>query len=381
MKVLLVGGGSGGHVTPIKAIVLELMKGRHKPEMMMLCDHSFAEQSKTLLRELPVQIETVHSGKFRRYNSLTPWQQLWRLDTLKNLTDVGLIFVGIIESLWLMVRWRPDVMFTKGGFVCVPAALAGFVLRVPIVMHDSDAHPGLANRIISRWAARILTGAPLEFYHYPAAKTRYVGTPIDMRFTERYDEAQAKKDLGLDPKRPLIVVTGGGLGSVTINEAVAELGEEWLRSGWQVYHIAGQGNDTSLKARFSSFDDYRIVAFEAQMLRVLQAADVVVARAGATTLLELAALKKPTIIIPNPYLTSGHQLKNAAVYDKADAAIVISEDMVADELADAVSLLVTDTSHAADISEKMHSLVRLDAAKEAADEIKRVGLGGVSKEI
>lgn len=378
MKVLLVGGGSGGHVTPIKAIVLELMKGRHNPEMVMLCDRSFADQSRTLLHELPVQIKTIHSGKFRRYHTMSRWEQLWRMDTLRNIGDLGLIVAGFFESLWFMWRWRPDVVFTKGGFVCVPAAMAAGMLRVPVVMHDSDAHPGLANRIVSRWAWRILTGAPLEFYNYPEEKARYVGTPIDMRFTEAYDMSAAKKKLGLDPERPVIVVTGGGLGSITINDAVAELGEEWLRNGWQIYHVAGQGNDAALKARFSSYDDYRIVAFEAQMLPVLQAADVVIARAGATTLLELAALKKPTIIIPNPYLTGGHQLKNAAVYDKADAAIVISEELLNDELSDAVALLVTDKAHAADISEKMHSLVRLDAAKEAADEIKRVGLGGVS---
>lgn len=375
MKVLLVGGGSGGHVTPIKAIVLELMKGRQKPEMVMLCDRSFAERARTLFADMPIRTQTIHSGKFRRYYSMTIWQQLWRFDTLKNLGDIGLIILGTIESLWLMLRWRPDVMFAKGGFVCVPAALAAGFLGIPIVMHDSDAHSGLANRIVGRWATRILTGAPLEFYHYPESKSRYVGTPIDMQFTETYDKAAAKKNLGFDTKRPLIVVTGGGLGSVTLNDAVAELGEEWLRNGWQVYHIAGQGNDVSLKARFSSFEDYRIVAFEAHMLAVLRAADVVVARAGATTLLELAALKKPTIIIPNPYLTGGHQLKNAAVYDKADAAIVIPEDLVLDELGDAVSLLVTDSVHAADMSEKMHSLVRLDAAKVAADEIKWVATG------
>ena len=159
-----------------------------------------------------------------------------------NLIDIFKNIFGVFQAFYKLILWRPDVMFCKGGFVCVPAGLAAWVLRIPVVIHDSDAHPGLANRILSRFARRIATGAPLEFYNYPKEISQYVGIPVLENFKKYSAEErrQFKKDIGVKPDKPLVVVTGGGLGAARLNNAiVSQVGE--LSSFTQIILISGAG--------------------------------------------------------------------------------------------------------------------------------------------
>ncbi len=163
-----------------------------------------------------VQVQRVLSGKLRRYHHLTWWQHFTIPSVLfPNIIDVFFIVFGTMQSIVKLVLWRPNVIFAKGGAVCVPIGVAAKLLHIPIVIHDSDAHPGLTNQILSKWAVAIGTGAPLEYYSYPKAKAQYVGTPVDEAFKPLSDaQRQVQKTrLGFDPKKPLMVVTGGGLGT------------------------------------------------------------------------------------------------------------------------------------------------------------------------
>ena len=318
------------------------------------------------------------SGKLRRYHTLPLWRQFlrWRTIVGPNIRDGFFILCGTVQSFIKLIIWRPDVIFCKGGYVCLPVGLSARVLRIPLVLHDSDAHPGLTNRVLSRWADAIGTGAPLEHYRYPASKARYVGIPVDERFRvySAKERVGFKTDLGFDIKRPLIVVTGGGLGAAAINNAVVSVLDELLTS-CNVLLISGTGQHAELAKKLADYptDKFQLHAFVSKnIVETLAAADLVVARAGATTLLELAALAKPTIIVPNPYLTGGHQLKNAAVYTEKQAGVVIDEvRMVAEphELLDTLTALILNESELARMAKAIHAFAKPAAANDMADMI------------
>lgn len=278
---------------------------------------------------LHVQIKRIHAGKFRRYHHVPPLRQLADLPTLgKNIRDFFVTSVGFCQSFVLLLKFRPDVVFTKGGFVCVPLGLAAKVLNIPLVIHDSDAHPDSADQILSRWATTIATGSPIKHYPYPQEKTRYVGIPVDESFTlvGKKRQLELKAKLGFhDLKKPLIAVMGSGNGARIINRAMASVVSQLLERAC-VYHITGQPGYSEFAKHAPEHIDYHIVPFSTQMATVMGAADIVVSRSGTTIMQELAALAKAVIMVPNPYLRGGHQLKNAQVYIDAHAALIVDEE-------------------------------------------------------
>ncbi len=321
-------------------------------------------------------VRTIVSGKFRRYHHLTIVQQLlWTRLVLLNLRDAFLVLIGLLQSLALLIIWRPDVVFTKGGYVCLPVGMAAKMLRIPLVIHDSDAHPGLTNRILAKWANAIATGAPLEYYSYPKSISRYVGIPIADKF-HKFTESEriaAREQWGINPSRKLIVITGGGLGAKLINDAVAEALSDLLELGTVVL-VAGSAQYDELRALTPENDErFQLHAFVSSgMAELLGAADVVLTRAGATTILELAALEKPTILIPNGKLTGGHQLKNAAVYAEADAVKILNEQAMADNprlLVDTVADIFANPAESVQMAKRFNKFARPDAASDMADMI------------
>jgi UDP-N-acetylglucosamine--N-acetylmuramyl-(pentapeptide) pyrophosphoryl-undecaprenol N-acetylglucosamine transferase len=290
-----------------------------------------------------------------------------------NIRDTFFVALGFFESLGKLLVWRPDVVFTKGGFVCLPIGLAAHLLKIPLVIHDSDAHPGLTNRVLAKWATVIATGAPLKFYPYPLAKSHYVGVPIGQAFAKPFelvDRERIKMELGFDPKRPLVVVTGGGLGARRLNDAVMAILEP-LTEKTNVILVSGEGQYETLKQRVrEANENFRLYAFVSTgMADMLGAADIVITRAGATTILELASLAKPTILVPNAFLTGGHQLKNAAVYAEKGAVSVVAEEAIEkspDALLDEVSNLLADTARRSAMGAAFRQFARPNAAYEMA---------------
>lgn len=324
-----------------------------------------------------LRVDTVVSGKLRRYHNLPLWRQLLRPVSIviPNMIDTVKVGIGFVQSLVKLWRWRPDVIFTKGGFVCLPVGLAAKVLKIPLVIHDSDAHPGLTNRILAKWATSIGTGAPLKFYPYPEDISQYVGIPISPDFAPMSEEArQHKKEaLGFDPKRPMVVITGGGLGARRINDATMRCLKQ-LCEITSVVLISGTAQYDELRALTPQNDDrFQLLDFvHSGMSSLLGAADVVVARAGATTILELAALGRPTVLVPNRYLTGGHQLKNAAVYAENGAVELLDEhelDAQPQLLVDTLSALLANPGQRQRMSKLFHSFTKPHAAQDMADMI------------
>lgn len=368
------GGGSGGHVTPVVAVLKEIRALHPKAELRFWCDTKFAPQARATVAafDATIPVQTIVAGKFRRYYHLTVFQQLtWPSLVFQNLRDGFKIIAGFIQSFFKLIVWRPDVVFTKGGFVCLPVGFAAHLLRIPLVIHDSDAHPGLTNRVLSKWATAIGTGAPLEYYPYPAERTQYVGIPIAAEFHPytASERIAAKKEWGIASDRPLIVVTGGGLGAARINQVVADTLHALQQLG-SVVLVAGAGQYDELRALLpADSEHFQLYPFVTKMHSLLGAADVVVTRAGATTILELAALEKPTILIPNGKLTGGHQLKNAAVYEKAGAVVVVNEDLLdanKELLADEIARLLAEPTETAAMAHRFTVFSKPNAAKDMA---------------
>ena len=374
MKILAVGGGSGGHVTPVVAVLKELRAKQPKVELRFWVDRKFAPQAKTIMSSFDgsIAVHTITAGKLRRYHHLTLWQHImWPSLMFKNLGDAFLVGVGFVQSMFKLIIWRPDVVFTKGGYVCLPVGIAAHVLRIPLVIHDSDAHPGLTNRILARWATSIGTGAPLEYYRYPKSKAKYTGIPINADFKPATKAAQwdAKREWGVNPDAPLLVVTGGGLGAGRLNNTTVSILKK-LQKTTSVILLSGAGHYDELKAKLPENNEhFQLHAFTSKMPSLLVAADVVVTRAGATTILELAALAKPTILVPNAALTGGHQLKNAAVYEDAKAAVVLVEDEIVEKpvlLLNAVNDVLQNPTQTKAMAQRFATFSKPNAAKDMA---------------
>ena len=381
MKLLAVGGGSGGHVTPVLAVINELSKLDAKLDVHFVCDSAFESQSRGLMKHafVPVRISTIPAGKFRRYHGESLLDKLKDVRTIAyNLRDLALIIGGFTKSVWMLVTDRPDVVFAKGGYVCLPLGLAATLLRIPIVIHDSDARPGLTNKVLARYATKIGTGTPTENYDYDQKKTSYVGVPIQEVFRPFSSEEKiaARHELGvIDTQAPLVVVTGGGLGSKSINDAMIRSGHMLIEAGVHVYHVTGKKHFDQVAAKVPDHPHYIAVPFiYKDMHTVLGAADVVVSRASATFIQELAGLAMPSIIIPAAQL--GDQIKNATIYQEAKAALVLSDARIADDttLGTAILSLVNSPEARAAMSRHLHAYAKPHAAQDMAHMIMSTNL-------
>lgn len=349
---------------------------RHDPKLhtYFVTDRKFASQAAGIIENAPfeVSIKRIYAGKLRRYHKVSMWRQLTDIPTVaKNVRDIFLVGVGLLQSLLYLRKIKPDVVFTKGGFVCLPVGLAAKMLHIPLVIHDSDAHPGLTNRILAKYATSIGTGAPVENYSYPKERTHYVGIPVAAEFRPltAAQQQKYKAALGLhDTKKPLLVVTGGGLGARSINRAISTIASQILDKV-AILHVTGTLSYQETLNAAPEHIDYIIKPFLPGLSTALGAADIVVSRAGATSLAELAALAKPTIIIPNAQLTSGHQIKNAAVYAQARAAVVLEEEKITldnRKLTRVILALVASPEKRAELGKRLHAFAKPAAALDMA---------------
>lgn len=372
------GGGSGGHVTPIVAVLKALGEQQSDLDIRVWSDVSFYRRTKETVDayDPSILVQKVASGKVRRFYGVPLWKQLLRIRTLviPNIIDMFRMIGGIFQSIWRMLFWRPDVVFCKGGFVSVPVGIAARCLSIPVVLHDSDTHPGLANSILSKWAVKIGTGATLEHYRYPVEKASYVGIPInpDFRIYTEKEKTTFASQLGFSIDRPLVVVTGGGLGAKPVNDAIVQILDQLLAAA-NVMLLSGDFQYDELAESLKGYADtssFQLHPFLGkEMIAALAAADVVIARAGATTLLELASLAKPTILVPNPHLTGGHQTKNAAVFAEQNAVLLIDEAEIADHprlLLESITSLLADSKKRDQLSRAIHGFAMPNAAVDMA---------------
>lgn len=315
---------------------------------------------------------TIFAGKFRRYHGESWIRRLFDIKTnLLNLRDLVFVILGTLQSLVLLWRLKPDATLLKGGFVGMPVGLAAAFWRRPFVTHDSDALPGLANRLVSRWATYNATGMPPEFYSYPAHKAQYVGVLVggDYGALDESTQAQYKRDLSIPVDNIVLLITGGSHGAKRLNTSVRRLVPRLLDdySKLHVVHQVGQGH-LDIYEGFSH-ERLDVQEFLKPMFKYTGSADVVVTRAGANTLAELGVQGKACIVVPNPLLTGGHQLKNAENLMRKNAVVAVDEaDFKHDgtSLDRAIRTLLQDEQARTDLGTKLKAISIPDAAHKLA---------------
>lgn len=322
---------------------------------------------------------TIWAGKYRRYHGQTPAQRLFDIKTfLLNVRDLFLFAIGSIQGWLLLGRVRPDIVFLKGGFVGVPVGLAAAVRKIPFVTHDSDAIPGLANRVVSRWATLHAVALPAREYQYPRSKTVQVGVLVEPGFTHvsADDQAEFKRQLNIPADRLVLLVTGGSLGAQRLNEAMRDIAPALLNDfeGLQIIHQVGSGKS-------EVYDEYHherldIIEFMRPMYVYTGAADVVVARASGNTVAELGAQAKAVIVVANPLLANGHQLKNAERLVAEGAAVSVHESAEhtdSDQLNIEIRRLLQDVSARKNIANNLHRMTIKDAAHRLSTHLLQLG--------
>lgn len=379
MTIVLTGGGSGGHITPLQAIATELK--RQKPSVHLI----YIGQRGDSLADIPAadssidEVFLVRAGKFRRYHGEGLRQLLDVSTFLKNARDAVYVAIGLWQSRRLLKRVRPAVIFIKGGFIGVPVGLAAASLHLPYITHDSDATAGLANRIIARWASLHAVSLPAEVYGYPKDKTLTTGIPLQADFVPVTGQLKAayRREINMPDKAQLLFVIGGGLGAQRVNAAVAEAMPHLLHEFPNLYvvHGAGRANQAAIGQNYNQIltpgeqDRVQVFGYLSDVYRYSGAADVIITRAGATNLAEFAVQGKACVVVPSPFLAGGHQLKNAQALANKHAAVVISETDLTDDpnrLAKQVSQLLQSPAERRKLGQQLALLAKPQATKELA---------------
>lgn len=317
-RILFTGGGTAGHVTPNLALIEVLQQAGWD----VAYAGSVAGIERTLVAGTGIRYYPVATGKLRRYFS---WQ---------NFVDPFRILLGCYQALLVCLRWRPSVVFSKGGFVAVPVVFAAWLCRVPVIVHESDMTPGLANRLGFPFARHICVNFPQTLDLVPKQKSVVTGSPV-RRALLQGDASRGRERLGLSADRPVLLVFGGSLGAATINAAVRAMLDS-VCAEFDVVHVAGVGNLAEPLNNRPGYWQFEFLAEE--FGDVLAAADVVVARAGANSLYELLVTRTPHILIPLPLTASrGDQIQNARAFEKLGMSLVLpQEDLSAEALREMV---------------------------------------------
>lgn len=311
-KIVMTGGGTAGHVTPNIALFDSLQKDGYEIHYI----GSYEGIEKGLIEDKKIPYYGISSGKFRRYRS-------W-----KNLTDPFRVLHGFFQARRLLGRIRPNVVFSKGGFVSVPVVMAAKTRHIPVIIHESDLTPGLANKLAMPSATKVCCNFPETLPYLPKEKAVLTGSPIRQELL--HGNKQAAKDFcGFTGDLPILMVMGGSIGSVYINKAIRGC-IDTLLTKYQIIHLCGKGNiDESLKDK-KGYAQFEYIS--ENLPDLFAAADLVVARAGANSICELLALHKPNILIPlSRNASRGDQILNANSFAKQGFSVVLEEEEVTSE--------------------------------------------------
>lgn len=370
MRVLVSGGGTGGHIYPALAVATQLRE-QYQAEILFLGSDDGLETE--ILPAAGFPLAAVKAGKLRRYIA---WE---------TITGVMRVPVGLWQAINIVRKFQPGAAFTSGGYVAVPAGLAARLNGVPLLMHQQDVPPNLSNRLVAPLAARISVAFAGSLAYFPARKTLHLGNPVRQAILDVRDTAsqEARKALGFDSEEPLLLVTGGSQGARHLNQVTGQALPGLLAS-CQVLQISGRdlynetlalaestlaGQDEALRKR------YRLVPYlNKEMPLALQAASLVVCRSGASTLSELAVLGKPSILVPlPPAIGSSPQEANAEVFARKQAAQVIKDsDLKPEILVARVKSTITSSTLLETMADAARTFAKPQATQEIAAEIVKI---------
>lgn len=317
-KIILTGGGTAGHVTPN----LALLPALREEDFEIHYIGSYNGIERRLIEAASIPYDGISSGKLRRYFDL------------KNFSDPLRVLKGYFEARKLMKKYKPDIVFSKGGFVAVPVVLAAKHYKVPVIIHESDMTPGLANKICIPAASKVCCNFPETLKYLPEDKAVLTGSPIREELLHG-DRLAGLQYAHLSADLPVILIIGGSLGSVTVNQAVRGILPQLLKT-YQVIHICGKGNLDESLIGTEGYVQYEYV--DKPLRHLFAAADLIISRAGANSICEILALRKPNILIPLSAAASrGDQILNANSFAKQGFSTVLEEEVLtADTLSQAI---------------------------------------------
>ena len=321
-KIVLTGGGTAGHVTPNIALLPSLKEAGY--EVFYIGSYNGIEKS--LIESLDIPYYGISSGKLRRYKSF------------KNLTDPFRVIKGYFQARKLMRRIKPDIVFSKGGFVSVPVVLAAGHKHIPVIIHESDMTPGLANKIAMRKATRICCNFPETIKYLPKDKAVLTGSPIRQELFKGNPQNALHLCNFPDHSKPVLLIIGGSLGSRIVNEAVRKILPELLKK-FQVVHLCGKGKTDASLNNINGYVQFEYIS--EQMRDLFSISDIVISRAGANSICELLALKKPNLLIPlSANASRGDQILNAKSFkEHGYSSVIFEEDLTPESLLNAVNEL------------------------------------------
>lgn len=322
MRILFTGGGSGGHFFPIIAVAREFRRLAEDNkildiEFFYIGPNDFGRE--ILLRE-DIHYVTIPTGKMRRYVSI------------QNVSDVVKTAVALLTALWQMFVIMPDAIFSKGGYGSFPALFAAWLYRIPVMIHDSDALPGVVTRWSAKFARKIGVAFPSAAKFFSVEKTAVVGNPIRKQLVGGVRE-RARENFSVFSEKPVVLVLGSSQGAAPINQMILSGLAEFLKD-FEIIHQTGlamfkditdQAGVILTKEEKQRYHPFGFLS-EAEMRDALAAADAVITRASASAIFEIAAVGKASILIPLPHSAQGHQRENAYSYAKATGALVIEEE-------------------------------------------------------
>lgn len=350
MKIVLTGGGTAGHVIPHMALIPELRQRE--------CELHYIGTEEGIEKQLVADLmpySGISAGKLRRYVS---WQ---------NLTDPLRVVKGFGQSVGVLRRVAPDIVFSKGGFVAVPVVMAARLCRIPVVVHESDISPGLANRLAAPFAAHICVTFPETLQTLGTSRATLTGTPIRQELLNG-DRARGLRFLEADGTRPILLFMGGSLGAASINQCVAR-GLSQLLQEFFVVHITGKGQ---AGAALGAADYRRYEFLTTELPDLLHAADLVVSRAGSNSIHELLALRKPHVLVPLSRKASrGDQVLNAASFaSQGFCEVIQDEELTPEALLQALHTVWNDR---AEYQQAMKAADQRDAVNSIIDIIMQTG--------
>lgn len=376
MKIIVAGGGSGGHLTPLLAVGTAIKSLDSQSQVIHIGQKGDKLHDVTNHKSIDVAYQ-IPAGKFRRYHGETFLQHITDLKTMAlNFRDFFRFAFGTFKAWRLLGSIKPDVIFLKGGFVCVPVGYAAKLRKIPYITHDSDAIPGLANRLTAKNAVYNTTAMKPNLYPYEQTKTIQVGIPLQPEFqlvTEKIKN-ETKKKLGYPSDARLIFSVGGGLGAQNLNKALVNASEDLLEDkNAFIIHLTGKVPYDETKKLYEEIlkspeklKRVNLLDFSSELYALSAASDVVITRAGATNIAEFATQAKPCIVVPAPHLTGGQQLHNADVLVANKAAIVLQETELP-SLAGVVRSLLNDKKLADSYAQSIHQFAISDSADKIAE--------------
>ncbi len=356
MKAIIVAGGTGGHIYPAIAIMNKIKEKEPNSEFLYIGTSDRME--KDVIPKLNIPFVGLEMKGLNRKNPFS------------NFSVIKMFFKAVSESKKIIKEFNPDVIVGAGGYITAPVLYAAHKCKVPVLIHEQNSIPGISNKFISNFADKICVSLPNSVNLFPKDKVVYTGNPRSEEIT-KVDKV-SKKEFGFDPKKKLVVIVMGSQGSTTMTTKIKELIPAFNDKDYQVLVITGKNYYDEYK-NIKTSSNIKIVPFLDNLINLMKDTDLMLSRAGASTIAEITAIGLPAILVPSPYVTENHQYKNAKeLEDKGACVIVTEEEFSKDRIVSEIDSLLSSEEKMKNMSQSSKKLGIIDSATRIYDEIRKI---------